>query len=111
MSSSIEQGFSVSLPVIVTDGPGPTLDTTTPLTAVSAGNSALRVVYPDPTPGIDNPARSIRVDAIAPGSAGVQYTCDGHASGFSIPFTVTAPVNRGTATFGTPSAPFPTPTA
>lgn len=110
MSISIEQGFSISLPVVVTNGPIPTLDETTPLSSFTAGTTGLALVYPDPTPGVANPARSIRVDAKAPGLSSVFYSCDGHNSEV-LAISVTAPVNRGTSGFGTPSAPFLTPTA
>jgi len=108
MSISIEQGFSISLPVIVTNGPGPTADDTTPLSSFTASTAGLTLVYPDPTPGVTNPARSIRVDAKNPGLSSVFYSCDGHSSEV-LAISVTAPVNRGTATFGTPSSPFVTP--
>jgi len=109
MSISIEQGFSISLPLVVTDGPLPTVDTTTAATSVTASTAGLRVIYPDPTPGVANPARSIRVDAISPGLSGVFYTCDGHPS-LVLAINVSPPVNRGAATFGEPGAPFATPT-
>lgn len=110
MAISIEQGFSLSLPVIVTDGPVPTLDESTHLSGVNASTAGLRLTYPDPTPGVLNPARSIRVDAISPGISGVFCSCLGHNSQL-LEIDVTAPVNRGTTGFGDPSAPFPTPAA
>jgi hypothetical protein len=66
----------------------------------------VRIVYPDPTPGVANPARSVRLDTFGPSGANISYPCDGHVA--TILVNVTPPVNRGTASFGTPSAAFPT---
>lgn len=114
--ATIPKGFSVSLPVTITDGPTPAPDTSTPLTNVRSDDAAtIRVIYPDPTAGVANPARSIRVDALGAVGAGTNihatYTSplDGTIRNLSAVFSVSAPPNNGTATLGTPSDPFPTP--
>jgi hypothetical protein len=115
MSISVPKGFSVSLPVNITDGPVPNPDTSTPLTNVKSDDPWIRVVYPDPTPGVTNPARSIRVDALGNPGQGTNVHAtfvsplDGAIRNMSDTATITAPPNNGTASFGTPSAPFLTP--
>ncbi len=115
MAITIPRGMSVSLPVSVSDGPGPTLDTATPLTGVTGDDAAIRVVYPDPTPGIALPQRSIRVDAVgaigAATNVHARYTSplDGTIRNLSTVAAVAIPPNNGFALFGDPSDPFPTP--
>lgn len=104
MSISIEQGFSVNIPFEVTDGPVPTVDTDTQATVTSGDAASVRVVYPDTSEGIANPKRSIRIDALAGTGANIQVACRGHNAAFLV--EVTPPINRGTTTVGTPSAPF-----
>lgn len=106
---TLEQGFSASIPFTVTDGPVPTVDTDTLATVTSGDVTSVRVVYPDPTDGVANPKRSIRVDALGGNGANIQLSCLGHNAAALI--TVTAPVNRGASSFGTPGAPFRTPAA
>jgi len=109
MSITLDQGTSVSLPLVVTDGNPAAVDATTaPSVPPTSDNPAsVRLVYPDPTPGIANPARSVRVDALAGSGANIHYTCDGHSASTLV--VVTPLPNLGTAGFGPPSAPFPTP--
>jgi hypothetical protein len=106
---TLEQGFSASIPFVVTDGPVPTVDVDTLATVTSGDPASVRVVYPDPTDGVANPKRSIRVDALSGTGANVQLACLGHNAAALI--TVTPPVNRGTSSFGEPSAAFRTPAA
>ena len=106
---TIEQGFSVSVPLLVTDGPIPTVDDTSPMQTgpSSSDPSSVRVVYPDPTAGVANPNRSVRIDALGGSGANLSFRCDNHNGAVLV--TVTAPVNRGASSFGEPSAPFVTP--
>lgn len=124
MSLQIPAGFSVSLAVAITDGPlaadGITVpvDATTALTNITSDDvTKVKVVYPDPTPGVANPARSIRVDMLAatPVGAGAnihaRFTSpyDGAIRNLAeLALAVKAP-NAGTAAFGAASDPFPTP--
>lgn len=119
MAISIEQGFSVSVPVEITDGPAPAVpDITTALTNVTSDDpTKVNVVYPDPTPGVANPARSIRVDMSAGTAVGTganfhaRYTSpyDGTIRNLSDLATATRAPNAGTAAFGVPSPSFRTP--
>jgi hypothetical protein len=111
MSISIEQHFSVSVPLILTDGPFAALDETSALALppTSSNPGSVRVVYPDPTPGVANPNRSVRLDALGGAGGTIAYGGDGHNGTLQV--TVQLPVNRGSATFGEPSEPFPTPAA
>lgn len=120
MAIQIEQGFSVSVPVEITDGPAPAApDTTTALTDVISGDpTKVAVTYPDPTPGVANPARSIRVDMLAGTAVGAganfhaRYTSpyDGTIRNLADLATATRAPNAGAAAFGVPSASFRTPT-
>ena len=109
MSITIDQGTSVSLPLVVTDGNPAVLDDATALSTppVSGNPDRVRLVYPDPTAGVANPARSVRVDALGGTGANISFTGDGHSASTLV--VVNPKPNLGTATFGTPSAPFPTP--
>lgn len=107
MTISIEQGFSVNVPFEVTDGPVPTVDTDTLATVTSGDPGSVRVVYPDTTEGVANPKRSMRIDALSGTGSNIQIACRGHNAAFLV--EVTPPVNRGTTTVGTPSAPYRTP--
>lgn len=114
----------MSLPVSITDGPlaadGVTVpvDSTTPLTLVSSDAiDKVKVLYPDPTVGVANPFRWIRVDML-PGTAiglganiHATYTSpyDGSVRPLSTLVTATKAPNAGAATLGAASAPFPTP--
>jgi hypothetical protein len=121
MSISIPVGMSISLAVAISDGPAPApVDDVTPLTGVTSDDTAkVRVVYPDPTPGVANPARSIRVDVLAGTALGAganfhaRYTSpyDGtirNLSGLAV--AIKAP-NAGAAVLGAAGDPFPTPAA
>lgn len=105
----LEQGFSVSVPFIVTDGPVPTVDADVLATVTSGDPFSVRVVYPDTTDGVANPKRSVRVDALGGGGANIQLSCLGHNAAMLV--TVTPAVNRGTSSFGEPGAAFRTPGA
>jgi hypothetical protein len=124
MSIQVPVGFSVSLAVTITDGPlaadGVTVpvDSTTPLTDVhSDAPGAVRVVYPDPTAGVANPARSIRVDMLPGTPIGTganlhaKFTSpyDGSVRNPSTLALATKAPNAGAAEMGAASAPFPTP--
>jgi len=116
MAITIPRGFSVSLPVAITDGPDPVADDATALTNVKADDpAAIRVVYPDPTPGVANPARSVRVDAIGSIGAGTNIHAtftsplDGTIRNLGTVASVAAPPNNGAGSFGTPGTPFKTP--
>lgn len=126
MPLQIPAGFSVSLAVAITDGPlaadGVTVpvDATTALTEVRSDDvTKVKVVYPDPTPGIANPARSIRVDVLPSTAVGVganihaKFTSpyDGTVRNPSTLVTASRAPNAGGASFGTASDPFPTPAA
>jgi len=104
---TLEQGFSLSIPFFVTDGPVPTVDVETLATVTSGDPASVRVVYPDPSDGVANPKRSVRVDALSGTGANVQLSCLGHNAAILV--TVTPAVNRGTSSFGEPGAPFRTP--
>src|SRR3954466_2061166 len=115
MSISVPKGFSVSLPFTITDGPVPTEDTTTALLTMTSADPAVVVVYPDPTAGVANPLRSVRVDAKGNAGTGANITgsfkspLDNAFHNWSLLVNVSAPPNNGTAVVGTPSVPFLTP--
>lgn len=114
MQISVPKGFSESLPFTITDGPTPTEDDVTALFSItSTDDTSVRLVYPDPTPGVSNSVRSVRVDALAGSGANINGTfkspLDGAIHNMSALVTVTAPPNNGSAGFGAPSAPFLTP--
>jgi hypothetical protein len=115
MSITVHKGFSVSFPVSVTDGPEPLPDDVTPLTNLGSSVPAnVRLVYPDPTAGVANPLRSIRVDALDVSGANIsaRYTSplDGTIRNLSTVVNVVLPVNSGSASFETPGPEFRTPT-
>ncbi len=121
MTIQIPPGYSVSVPVTTTFGPDGAVvsDTTTPLTNVSSTDTTLvKVVYPDPTPGIPNPLRSVRIDmgATVPNLTGATVSgryvspYDGTVRSFQVLATAMRLPDAGTASFGTPGSPFPTPT-
>jgi hypothetical protein len=122
MTISIPPGYSVSLPVSTTFGPdgAVAVDNTTLLTNVMSNDvSKVRVTYPDPTVGVTNPLRSIRVDmdSSVPNSVGAtvsaNYTSpyDGTLRQMQLLVQSLKLPDAGSAGFGEPGAPFLTPSA
>lgn len=118
MSIDIPPGFSVQLSFDITDGAAPPVpDTETLLTNLTTSNPAVfAVVYPDTTPGVVNPKRSVRLDV--PASAAnlssadfnARYTSpyDGTIRNFTQHINAVKPPNAGAATTAV-GAPFRTP--
>jgi hypothetical protein len=115
MSISVPKGFSVSLPIVITDGPDPAAadDTTTLTNIVSDSTGSVRLVYPDTTSGVANPVRSVRVDAIDVTGTNIhlRYTSpyDGTVRNLATLVNVFLLPNSGSAGFGSPGTPFRTP--
>lgn len=110
----------MSIALVASFGPDGsiTADTTTPFTNIGSTDvTKVKVMYPDPTPGILNPLRSVRVDMdpSTPNGVGAnisaRYTSpyDGTIRNASALVTAVRPPDAGIATFGTSSAPFLTP--
>lgn len=125
MSIDLSPGFSVSVPFSFNDGPAPAVpDNTTPATNfINSNPVVLGFVYPDPAPGIQFPARSVRVDILAGAPTGAGATADlqwrmvSPYDGVSI-INYAVHVNsvrggagpfQGSGAVGTASAPFRTP--
>lgn len=119
MSIEIPPGFSVSFPIVITAGPEPAVpDETTAIASIASDDvNKVRVVYPDPTDGVANPLRSVRIDMAAGAVNGAgaavrgSYVSpyDGTTRNLLEVATCVKPPDAGTASFGAPSAVFRTP--
>lgn len=125
MSIDLSPGFSVSVPFTFSDGPAPPVVDAATL-ATNFTNSVPSIAafaYPDPTPGVANPARSVRIDVLpgAPTGSGnfsdISWRVTSPYDGVSV-VNYTVHVNSirggsgpfaGGGSTGTPSAPFRTP--